>query len=252
MIKAQQSTHSDSKLDYFFKKNKHLILACLMLLAAYIGFQAFLLMMADIKAYQAKRMIIRWETNNQISSQKDLDYAYHAIQSARWYAKDYPDFIAYEALIYKWHASTPEYLESNEQRHQLLKKALTLYVEEIKQRPTWPYAWSSYANTKMLLNEIDDEFTFAMNKAFYYGSWESQIQLEIINTGLDAWPKLQHETKRLIFKTYSYAFQGNKFMKDIVQKADDNNIFNLICLMPDKDKYQTYIQKKCDKALAAR
>ncbi len=236
-------------LESFFVKFKKPIIILLALLSLIVTFNAFKLMMADIKGYQAKRMIERWEKKDEITSQADLDYAYEHINAARWYAPEYPKFITYDALIHKWHASSPDYLESPEQRTALLQKALSLYEQEIVQRPTYPYAWTAYANTKMLLGEIDEKFAFAMDRSFYYGPWESQIQFEIIMTGLDAWPALDQDTKKLIFKTFGYAFQGNKFIRDLVKTAEERNIMAVICLKPEKEKYITYVQKRCDKAL---
>ena len=246
---TDKATIPASKFELFCLKFKKPLLLLLIAICLIVALNAFKLMMADIRGYQAKRMIERWETHDKIGSQEELDHAYNHIEKARWWAAEYPDFIQYEALILKWHATSPEYTESDEQAEALLQGALNLYEEELIQRPTWPYAWSAYANTKLMLGEIDDKFAFALDRAFYYGPWESQIQLEIIKTGFSAWPNASTETKKLIFKTIGHAFQGNAFIGEIIALTKEKRIFALVCMMPEQEKYSSHIQKQCDKAL---
>ena len=252
MSKVRPATDEKSltKFEEFFSRFKKPILILLIGFCLVIGFISFKLMMADIKGYQAKRMIERWEKHDKITSQEDLDHAYINIEKARWWAPDYPKFIQYEALILKWHATSPEYLDNAVQSGKLLRASLDRYEQELVQRPTWPYAWSAYANTKLMLGEIDEKFAFALDRAFFYGPWESQVQLEIIRTGLSAWPELSLDSKKLVFKTLGYAFQGNKFIKDILSLSKEKNIFAVVCMMPDHEKYMNHIQKQCKQALS--
>ena len=80
------TSDTDSKFLLLFIRFKKPLLVLCMILCVLVGFSAFKLMMADIKGYQAKRMIVRFEKHNKITSQADLDHAYSNIQSARWWA----------------------------------------------------------------------------------------------------------------------------------------------------------------------
>jgi len=257
--RRRRSRHSqDTTVENFFTKrltpHKKPILCILILLSLLVIYQAFCLMMADIYAYQTKRMIERWESNGEIQTQASLDHAYSNIRKARNFAPDFPQYIEYDALIRKWHASSINFLpeENPEQAAQaLIRQTLGLYEELLVQSPTWPYAWSSYAHTKVLLGEVDEKFAFALDRAFYYGPWESQVQYEIINAGLGAWSKASLETKKLVFKTFGYAFQGNRFMSILIAKAKERNIFAVLCMKPEKDSYTKHVKKECEKALAS-
>ncbi len=224
------------------------LLIAIMVCCVGIGLKAFTLIMADINGYQAKRMIERWEKQDKITSQADLEHAYANIQRAREWAPQYPEFIADEALILRWHASSPTFIDSIEQADTLFRQALSLHEQELEQRPTWPYAWTAYASLKVVLGEIDDDFSRAMHNAFLYGPWESQVQLEIVQAGLMAWPKADKATKKLIFKTLDTAFQGNKFIKELVQLTKDQHVFAIACMMPNHDAYMTYVQQQCAQA----
>ena len=57
-------------------------------------------------------------------------------------------------------------------------------------RPTSPFLWANVARSKLLLDEIDDEFFRTLRYADELGPWEPATQRSVLFTGLATWGKL--------------------------------------------------------------
>ena len=57
-------------------------------------------------------------------------------------------------------------------------------------RPTWPNSWARLAHTKLYLQEFDTEFANALEQAFSLGPWILEVNRELAEIALIAWPKL--------------------------------------------------------------
>ena len=60
----------------------------------------------------------------------------------------------------------------------------------LQQRPTSPFLWANIARSKLLLDEIDEDFFKAMRYADELGPWEPASQQMVLFAGLAAWAKL--------------------------------------------------------------
>lgn len=83
---------------------------------------------------------------------------------------------------------------------QIMIKAdiLTAYRTALKQRPTWPYSYSSFALIKARFGEIDDEFIHALHKANQLGARERDVIRITVELGLILWTQLDKNTQKLV------------------------------------------------------
>ncbi|MBV1879664.1 MAG: hypothetical protein KUG79_18620 [Pseudomonadales bacterium] len=71
-----------------------------------------------------------------------------------------------------------------------LVMARKYYRESILERPTWPLAWAHLALVKSRLNEIDSEFSLAIEQATTFGPWEPGVQIALSQASFLHWQQL--------------------------------------------------------------
>ncbi|MCB1615586.1 MAG: hypothetical protein KDI30_06195 [Pseudomonadales bacterium] len=95
--------------------------------------------------------------------------------------------------------NTKEYLEA----------ALHYFDKSLQQRPMWARTYVLYAYTKALLDEFDEKFYTAFERARQYGRDSFQVQSGLTQLGLVFWDKLtledQLKTKESFIKAYRLA-----------------------------------------------
>lgn len=78
------------------------------------------------------------------------------------------------------------------------KDARLRFRSALLQRPTSPFLWANLARSKLLLDEIDDEFFRAVRHANELGPWEPVTQRSILFTALAAWEKLDSSLQQMV------------------------------------------------------
>lgn len=58
------------------------------------------------------------------------------------------------------------------------------------ERPTSPFVWANFALSKLYLEEQDQAFFLAIERAGELGPWEPAVQRVVISAGLSAWNRL--------------------------------------------------------------
>ncbi len=76
------------------------------------------------------------------------------------------------------------------------RDARARFRRALEQRPTSPFLWANVARSKLLLDEIDDEFLKALRTANELGPWEPASQRSVLFSGLAAWGKLDAGLQR--------------------------------------------------------
>ena len=79
-----------------------------------------------------------------------------------------------------------------------LRQALAQFREAAAMRPGSPYVWASIAMLKVRLNDMDDEFYGALERAGRLGPWEPQVQIAMIDVGLATWKWLNRPGKEWV------------------------------------------------------
>lgn len=73
------------------------------------------------------------------------------------------------------------------QRTLLWRASLEMLRANVRQRPTWPFAWGEMARLKALLGQYDAEFAVALRKTAELGPAEPNLQRMAVEVGFGAW-----------------------------------------------------------------
>ncbi|MDP2227279.1 MAG: hypothetical protein Q8J78_07350 [Moraxellaceae bacterium] len=81
------------------------------------------------------------------------------------------------------------------------ERAVQLYRDAIKRRPTWPYTYADLAYALMRLDRVDAELEAALVDGARLGPWEPEVMQAIIDVGFEAWYRLSPEARRVVADT---------------------------------------------------
>lgn len=110
------------------------------------------------------------------------------------YNGDY--WTAYADMQFWYLANTPN-IEPSKQ-YKMKEDILSAYNTAIQQRPTWPYAYMSFALIKARFGDIDNEFKHALQQANRLGQREVDVIRPTVELGLILWPQLDDKTRRVV------------------------------------------------------
>lgn len=101
----------------------------------------------------------------------------------------------YEQLGRTLQWQSAHYTLGNPKAKPIRDEALQAYRVAVSSRPTWPYNWVNLASIKLHLLQFDEEFDHAMQQAFEYGPWRSDINQGLAEIGFIAWPRLNADQR---------------------------------------------------------
>lgn len=179
----------------------------LLLILIWLGIRFFL---AGFFDYQAQAFLYAWQDQSVSAADEPpktifWESAYIAAQRAiSWSPVQSAARWERLGLIYAWRYPTVNYgaAQAKDARH----SALEAYRLAIKERPDWPYAWVYLAQAKLSLMAIDAEFIKALQEAARLGPWRPDIQSDLAELGLQAWPRLSPEMQALTLTSFKRAF----------------------------------------------
>lgn len=157
---------------------------------------------AGIYQFQANSYVELWQhqrlKNPEFQvSQQDYEFALdksRQVLNLTTYNADYWTAIADMQL---WYLSNTTNLSIVKQTA-IKADILAAYRTALKQRPTWPYSYASFATVKARFGEIDGEFIHALHKANQLGARERDVIRITIELGLILWTQLDKSTQKLV------------------------------------------------------
>ncbi|MBF7730486.1 hypothetical protein [Pseudomonas sp. N040] len=147
------------------------------------------LLLVGIADYQAEAFLGAWEAAAVEPDARAWNIAHGAAQRAiELYPVADGERLDRLGRIYSWKQFRQPYAApiATESR----RAALAAYRASLGVRPTWPNTWARLAHAKLYLQEFDDEFANALEQAFSLGPWILEVNRELAEIALIAWPRL--------------------------------------------------------------
>ena len=90
-----------------------------------------------------------------------------------------------------------------------LRRSLDSYRRALEHNRVSPYTWGSLLVVKAHLDEHDEEFETALLNAARFGPFEPNVQVMVLDAGLQAWDRLSLESRRRIARLVRDGWAGN-------------------------------------------
>ena len=170
------------------------VLAGILGLAAIYGGSTLLI--SGVAHYQAQAFIEHWEQKPSAPTEPAWQIAHAAINRAI-HTHPGPNGAYLETLGYiqQWRTFGLDLNDPQAREHR--QAAAQALRDATHARPTWPFAWSSFAYAKMTLLSFDEEFTHALQQAQHFGPWRIGVNRRIAEIGLIAFDALNDEQRAL-------------------------------------------------------
>ncbi|MBP9614792.1 MAG: hypothetical protein KBD92_04360 [Thiopseudomonas sp.] len=170
-----------------------LLVLCLSLSMLLLGGRVLL---ASLNQYRASSFLTDWEKKRHIPSEKAWQVAEQAMHNAiDWYPSANGAYAEQLGYMWQWRSydANPAQVSIKEHKQQ----AISAFRTATELRPTWPYAWSGLAYAKLVADELDQEFTDAMQNAAHYGPSRIGVNRRLAEIGLISWSKLDTALREL-------------------------------------------------------
>lgn len=215
---------------YALSKSKRLFLCLVVLLLSIsILLLGSRVLLASFNQYRASSFLTHWESKRQAPSDQAWQVAEQAMQNAiDWYPVASGAYAEQFGYMWQWRAyeANPALASSKDYQQQAIKQ----FRQATELRPSWPYAWSGLAYAKLVADELDQEFSHAMQQAAHFGPSRIGINRRLAEIGLISWPKLDIQLRELtleqVSRTARYSLQGRS---QLFALADELNRTELLC-----------------------
>jgi hypothetical protein len=102
------------------------------------------------------------------------------------------------------------------------------FARSIEMRPTSPYTWANFAETKYLLGETGFAFEQAIVNAAHLGPWEPEVQRLIADLGLAVHHEVKPETRAVIASVVALGMRRNPL--EILQISENRGRLDVTCM----------------------
>lgn len=191
---------------------------------------------SDIYYYKAKQYLQLKPSNQNLSTA----YAY-----ANKAHQLYPLSSTYIELMANIKILQAVRLDSEAGKHELLQSAKQLYYQALSKSPYWVYSWLGIVETKILLQEYDQELEQALLRSMEYGYYETAVQHQLITQALPSLKAFSKPVQIKLLKLYKTALKSHNHHKKYIALGKAQNIFAMHCLLPDANEYHPSVQKSC-------
>ena len=122
------------------------------------------------------------------------------------------------------------------------------FARSLEMRPTSPYTWANYAESKYLLGETGPAFEQALVNAARLGPWEPEVQRLIVDLGLAVYGEVKPETRAAIASVVASGMRRNPL--EILQISDKRGRLDIACMHVPNNRRVTDPQwtERCRKA----
>jgi hypothetical protein len=122
------------------------------------------------------------------------------------------------------------------------------FAHSLEARPTSPYTWANYAETKYLLGETGPAFEQALVNAAHLGPWEPEVQRLVADIGLAVHREVKPETRAVIASVVALGMRRNPL--EILQISERRGRLDVACIHVTNNRRVTDPQwtERCRKA----
>lgn len=152
--------------------------------------------LADLRAFEARRLIEGWESSRRAPSSADWTSARERLREARALDPGQPAYAEDMARLYVGRALQLPRGEALAKDY--ARQGLEYHREALRLRPGNSYGWASVALLKARIAEVDAEFEAALRNAALRGPWEPEVQLAVTEAGFAHWERLAPATRAAV------------------------------------------------------
>lgn len=207
---------------------RKLLTSVLMVLLLGLIYIAASLGIADVFINLAHYDMQQWKKEKKI---EDWNKTHSLLKKALFLTPNNPTYLDYMARAYYLLARLGKIDKA--EKEQNLEKALEIFKQSVKIRPTWAYTWANIALIKFLLQQYDELFLTAIEKANIFGPGEPFAQRIIIIVGLGAWYHIpaskQQRTRSIILATIEHGLSIQA--KRIIPIIKNHPRKNIVCFL---------------------
>ena len=211
---------------------------------------------ANVQYYAADHLLISWHKSPQTLNVKSWQQAFKSINKANELQPNHPLYLDIKGKVLLWglNLSDSEIMP----KPQLLNLALNSFKQSLKIRPVWANTWIDLAMTKWHLNQIDDEFWLALEKAEKFGPYMPEVNLGLSTIYMAFWPQLTtiqkikgvEQISRTMIQPYNedYSFNYRSALIERVKLYKKEDVFCTLIKINKKLKHfgrHSSIKKLC-------
>ncbi len=206
----------------------------LLVLALPLLYLAGVQLLAGVASVQAEMFLKDWEQKRTAPSERAWQVALAAAQrSNNLLPLDNGEYLDRLGRVHEWQGVFEPFGDTGAAGSR--RDALSAYRQAAQQRPLWPHTWSQLAYSKLRLLEFDHEFDQALLEADRLGPWRMNVQAQLAEIGMIAWPQLDQHQRRSVWvslqKTLMYDMSR---ARPLVQLARDAGLYRQMCLTLDE------------------
>jgi tetratricopeptide (TPR) repeat protein len=164
-----------------------------------------MLLYANYSASSSQAEIKSWQESMIIPDEKNWQEAFDSNQVAIKFDPNNPEYLGYEAQLYRYKAIMPDTRPSK--AIAAYREALAKYQHLLTLRPSWAPYWSSIISIKYELWEYDELMINALNNAARLAPWFKSNQHIILRAGFHGWSLIDDETRKVIDQALERAMQ---------------------------------------------
>lgn len=164
---------------------------------------------ADLYAYSPKQSLEHWQKSEKIPTESELSSAINSITSAISWQSENAEYRDIEARLYYYRAIQLNQKKDFSGSRAMVQQAITSYRNSTQLRPNWPYSWANLALMKASIQQLDDEYQFALNRAIALGPWENAVNVSVTEAGLIGWKELNSATQAAVVKNLERTIKRN-------------------------------------------
>ena len=179
-----------------------LLISILLLLLALASLGTSL---ADLYAMRGRAYLERWDHQKEPPRSEALADADGAFAIAKFLDPLNPSLHHDSARALEWHTFRRN--PSGEAAQAQMLAALREFRRAARLRPMWPYTWSAIGRLKLRLDQLDEEFDTAVERAVRLGPWEPEVQLAMAEIRLLAGFRLSDQSLELTETALQRALQ---------------------------------------------
>jgi hypothetical protein len=155
---------------------------------------SFTMLEAGIASYRAERYLTYWETLEQAPPASARTKAKEAaLQATEVFPVANGEYLDRLGRIYAWNKGAAP-------AHDDMIAARMAFDESLEARPDWPWTWVRMVYAKLQLKEVDDQLSQALRRAIDTGGGHHEIDKDLAQMGLRAWPELSISERALMLE----------------------------------------------------
>jgi len=172
---------------------------------------------ADLAGNSARGWMTSWETQRRVGDAGQWEKAHSRLAFARRLNPLSADYSANLGHLMEWRSwheppDSPGFTQAR-------ANAEFFYLEAIRRRPSWGYAWANFAENRLLLGNSDGKFLRALEMAMALAPWEPLVQRKVAWMGMATWGKLPDPTRELVTENIRRIVELEDFSNEIVRFA---------------------------------